>query len=353
VTSPDHRRRRILAIAPLLLLAACSSSAGSVDGPPATPDRDPNQGPLPSLVGGVELTAVDPATVLVGQGLAFGQPLPSEDAAAQVFTVDPEVTAATARRVHSLLDGRLVGQVVVLQLDGAELFDADGLDAFVRAAVASFGGGEEAELELAGRPTYHASGDDQTAVGFVEGDLLVVMTGPVDHDARVVVERQLEAMAAGEPGSLEPRTPMVPLAIQAAYVPVAALEFQVIPPPEEELPPVPPSLAGATGLDGRYGVVAGERRTTIWVFTLDPATYPYAEALDPALGDLASARAGGAPSRTAEVVDRVVHRADGADEVLSTRVFRHQGLVILVEGFDPAQLDAVVSAWLTALAAAG
>ena len=33
----------------------------------------------------------------------------------------------------------------------------------------------------------------------------------------------------------------------------------------------------------------------------------------------------------------------------SAQAFRHQGLVLLVEGLRPDQLDAVVTAWITAL----
>jgi hypothetical protein len=33
----------------------------------------------------------------------------------------------------------------------------------------------------------------------------------------------------------------------------------------------------------------------------------------------------------------------------SARAFRHQGLVLLVEGDRPDQLDAVLTAWITAL----
>jgi FAD/FMN-containing dehydrogenase len=128
--------------------------------------------------------------------------------------------------------------------------------------------------------------------------------------------------------------------------------FQVIPPPEEEPAPEPPALPGATGLEGRYGVVAGERRTVVWVFTFDPAVYPSAEALEPALAALASSRAGGAPAEGVEVVDRVVQRATGTGGAPSARGFRHHRLAVLVEGMDPAQVDAVVSAWITVLASA-
>jgi hypothetical protein len=156
-------------------------------------------------------------------------------------------------------------------------------------------------------------------------------------------------LAAGAVGQAEPFTPLVSLPIDAAFVSVPTVTFEPIPPPEEEPPPEPPALPGATGVQGRYGVVAGERRTTAWAYTLDPATYPSAESLQPALEALVSARAGGAPIETTEVLDHLVVGADGPEGSPSVRAFRHQGLALVVEGMDPAQLDAVITAWLTAL----
>ena len=103
-------------------------------------------------------------------------------------------------------------------------------------------------------------------------------------------------------------------------------------------------------MQGRYGVVAGERRTNVWAHTLDPATYPSAERLEPALAALASARASGAPVEATEVLGRLVFSADGPEGSPSVRAFRHQGLALVVEGQVPAQLDALITAWLTELA---
>ena len=51
------------------------------------------------------------------------------------------------------------------------------------------------------------------------------------------------------------------------------------------------------------------------------------------------------------MLDRVVLSADGAEGSPSARAFRHAGPRALVEGNDPAQLDAVITAWLTELCA--
>ena len=110
-------------------------------------------------------------------------------------------------------------------------------------------------------------------------------------------------------------------------------------------------MRGATSAQGRYGVVAGERRTTIWAYTLDiPRTVGSAEALEPALTELVSARAGGATAEEVEVFGRIVLRADGPDGEPSARAFRYKGIALLVEGLVPSQLDAVVTAWLKELA---
>lgn|GEM_PF-4543352 len=345
--SGGRRRLTALLLSGALFAAGCTIGDGPRDAP-AEDEQGPNRGALPTLVGGIELTPVEPVRVLVGDGLAFGQPLPSEQVAADAFTEDPEVTSAIARRVYSTQDGRLMGDVLLLTLDGAQFFDQGVLDAFARGVVAALGGGRADDATLAGRSVLSSQGAGSTIFGFLEGNLLVIVRGAASEDAVVIVERQLAAIAAGLIGAPDPVTPLVPLPPDAAFVAVPTVSFQPIP-PEEKPPPEPPGLSGSTEAQGRYGVVAGERRTIVWAYTLDPAAYPSAEALEPVMAALASARAGGAPTEAVEVIDRVVQRATGAVDLPSARVFRHQGLVLLVEGKDPAQVDAVVSAWITAL----
>lgn len=356
-TSPTQRRRarRLLValVAAAALAAACSGGGGDGGGQPDQAadgaDDGPTPGPLPTLPGGIDLPAREPAGVLVGTGLAFGSPLPSEQAAADAFTADPEVTQAIARRVFVAADGRRLADALVLVLDGSELFDLGALVAFERAVVAGFGGGTVRDVELGGRTVLRASASGRTSVAFREGNLLAIVTGPVAADAEQVVRLQLEAMARGEVGPPEPVTPLIAIGSGAAFIPMATVSFEPIPPPEEEPGPEAPALAGATGVEGRYGVVAGERRSVVWVFTLDLATYPSAEALAPALPGLAAARADGTPPQVLEVGDRVVLASTNPDGEPSARVFRHQGLVLLVEGNRASQLDAVVSAWIDAL----
>lgn len=331
-----------------LTVVSCSDGAPA-DGAPTTEDEGPNAGALPTLAGGLELAATDPVRVLAGDGLTYGRALPSQQVAADAFLADPEVSSAVTRRIYALGDGRLMGDVLVLGLDGSELFDEGVLDAFVAGVVAAFGDGQAETIPVGDRPTVRSRGAAGSVIGYLEGDQLVVVRGRVPGDVEAVVALQLAALAAGAPGSAEPRTPLVAIPIDSVFVAVPAVTFQPFPPPEDEPVPEPPALGGATGVQGRYGVVAGERRTTAWAFSLDPGVHPWAETLDAALVALVGARASGAEGDTVEVLGRLVHRADGAEGAVSARAFRQHGVALLVEGLDPAQLDAVVSAWITAL----
>jgi hypothetical protein len=349
VSLPRRCRRFVaIALAAGLLTTACSGGGGASDDEPD--DSEPNRTPPPTLVGGVELPPVDPVRLLVGDDLAYGQPLPSQQAAADAYLEDPEATSVIARRLYGRRDGRLLGDVLLVSLDGAEIFDESVLDAFVDGSVGALGDGTTEVVTIAGRPVLRSHSPAGTVLGYREGNQLVLVRGPSEPDVGGVVDRQLQAYAAGAVGDPEPFTPLVPLPIDAAFVSVPTVTFEPIPPPEEEPSPEPPGLPGATAVQGRYGVVAGERRTTVWAYTLDGGTYPSAESLQPKLAEVVSARAGGAKTETTEVLGRIVLSADGPEGSPSVRAFREQGLGLLVEGAVPEQLDAVVTAWLTELA---
>lgn len=333
------------------MLAACTDGGTGRADTAGDDRRGPNRGPLPTIAGGVELTSVDPASSFVGEALAYGTPLPSEQVAAEGLVEAPEVAGVVARRVLLEPEARHLADVVAITLDGSEIFDESALAAFERALVAGLGGSAEvAEAELAGRTALTANGDGRAVVAHREGDLVTAVIAADGADARLVATRQLEARARGEIGSVEPRTPMAALPVDAAFVALETVAFQPIPPLEEEPQgPSPPALAGAQALQGRYGVIAGERRTVVWAFALDPAAHPAAETVAPLLGPLVSERAGGAAPEAAEVIDRIVVSATAPLGERSARALRHQGLVLVVEGDRPDQLDAVVTAWITAL----
>ncbi len=333
-----------------LLLSACT------DDGPGRPDEladargGPNPGALPTLPGGVALRATDPAAALTGTGLAYGTPLPSEQLAAEALLDTPEVAAVLVRRAFAVPEARHLADVLAVTLDGAEVFDEPALAAFQEGLVAGLVGADVRREDVVGRPVIAAEGTDRAAVAWAEGDLLVVVLAPGPADARTVVTRQLEARQRGEVGSTDPATPMAALPPDAAFVPLPTVTFAPIPPPEEEPDgPEVPGLPGALAVQGRYGVTAGERRTVVWAFALDPAAHPTAESVRPLLGPLVSGRAGGAAATATEVVDRIVVSATVPEGERSAQAFRHQGLVLLVEGERPDQLEAVVTAWITAL----
>jgi len=152
-----RRCRRIIAVALVaLVLAACSGDEGSSDD--AAADRGPNRTPPQTLAGGVELAPVDPSRLLVGDGLAYGQALPSQQAAADAFLEDPEVAKAEARRLYSRTDGRLLGEMLLLTLDGTDLFDEAVLDAFVNGTVSALGDDTTTTVNVAGRPVMRSRG---------------------------------------------------------------------------------------------------------------------------------------------------------------------------------------------------
>lgn len=307
-----------------------------------------NPGAIPTIPGGVELAPVDVAAVLTGEGLAYGAPLPSEQVAGDAFLVDDEIQSVLVRRVHDVAAGRQVAEVTVLTLDGAEIFDDVVLAAFERGLVAAVGGGEVTDTTIADRTVLQARDEDgRSTIGYRDGSLLIVVTAPDEADALDVVTRQLQARAAGAMGTAEPSTPLVATAPDAVFVEVPGVAFAPFLPPEQEPIPLAPELPGVTAAAGRHAVLAGERRSLVWAFSVDPAVYPTAEALTPALPALAAARAGGVAPDAAELGGHVVLTSVGPAS--TAQVFRHQGLVLVVEGADAAQVDAVASAWIAAL----
>ena len=169
--SPGRRGLTALLLVGLLVAASCSAGGETTDEetPATAGDDGPSPGVLPTLAGGLELASVDPVQVLTGEGLAYGQPLPSQQIAADAFLEDPEVASVTARRIYSLRNGRLLGDALVLALDGTELFDQGVLDAFVRGVVASLGDDGSAEAEIAGRTTIRSRGDAGTTIALPRG----------------------------------------------------------------------------------------------------------------------------------------------------------------------------------------
>jgi hypothetical protein len=301
------------------------------------------------MAGGIELAAVDPTVALAGEGLAYGSPLPSAEAAAQALLEDPAVRSVLVRLVHDAGGAGPLAEVIALSLDGAAFFDATVLEGYLDGLVLGLtdAPGDPPSSSTSGAP--RSAGPTVPVRGRLPcgaiGDLVVVVRG--DRGAvDLVLLRSLEALANGQPGSLEARTPLPPGGEPPPFVPVPGLSFT--PFPDDEEPPEPPGLVGAGPADGRIGVVGGERRSLVWALPVADDV-PTVEAVRPAVDAMVQARAGGAPAVVSEALGRVVVTADGAAGSRSARAFLHRRWVLLVEGSEPAQLDAVVTAWITAL----
>jgi hypothetical protein len=349
---PGGARLLGASLAALLALGACTGG----DPPPAEQvapgfGRAPTGPtvPPPTLAGGIELAAVDPTVALAGEGLAYGTPLPSAEAAAQALLEDPAVRSVLVRLVHDAGGAGPLAEVIALSLDGAAFFDATVLEGYLDGLVLGLtdAAGPPELVDLGGTTVRRADGPGPgSAAVWRVGDLVVVVRG--DRGAvDLVLLRSLEALANGQPGSLEPRTPLPPGGGEPPpFVPVPGLSFT--PFPDDEEPPEPPGLVGAGPADGRIGVIGGERRTLVWALPIADDV-PTVESVRPAVDAMVQARAGGAPAVASEALGRVVVTADGAAGSRSARAFLHRRHVLVVEGSEPAQLDAVVTAWITAL----
>lgn len=345
--------RWVLAVCVALVVSAAAAACASGGGVAEVSDRraDPNRGVVPTIPSGVELGSLDPANVLTGADLAFGAPLPSEQAAADAFTEQPEFVSALARRVFDRADGRRLADVLVLVIDGSAIFDEDALTALVHAAVGAIGRGVARAERIGAQDAVRATASDGThvGVGFLSADVLTVVSGSSDVDVTLTVTRQIEARARGEIGSPTPTTPLVPVEPDSVFVAVPTVHFEEIPGPEDEAVPEPPAMAGASAVTGRYGVVAGERRTTVWVLTVSRSAHPWAESLEPVMEALAMARANGSAPTPTEIGGRMVYQSANAPGTRSAHVFRHHALVLLVEGDQADQVDAVATAWIAEL----
>jgi hypothetical protein len=348
-------RPRAAAAAVLVVLLAgapgCSSDGGSderlpfgLDGPAAPA---PTGGPPVTLPGGVDLPRRDPASVLVGPGLAFGSQLPSTTAGLVELEATEEVRSTLGRRVYDQPSARLLAELSVLVLDGKAFHDERTLERWVASFVGRLAGAEPRRARVEGRPVVRAGTGGRAVLGLRRGSLLVLVSGSPDEVEWVTV-LMLQGLRTDDPPRPWPATPLALLDATAPFVPVPGVEFVPFPPAEDEPPPAPPPLAGTLATQGRIAVVGGERRATVWSMATDPGVYPTAEELAPAIDALVGSRSGGSPSVT-ELEDRLVTAADGPPGGTSARAFHHGNVVVLVEGRDPAQLDAVATAWVRAL----
>jgi hypothetical protein len=346
-------RAAAAAVLAVVLVAgpACSSDSGSeerlpfgLDGPAVSA---PTAGPPVTIPGGVDLPRRDPASVLVGPGLAFGSQLPSATAGLAELEATEEVRSTLGRRVYDQGSARLLAELSVLVLDGTAFHDERTLERWVVSFVGRLAGSEPRRARIEGRPIVRAGAGGRAVLGLRRGSLLVLVSGARD-ETDWVAALMLQGLRTDDPPRPWPATPLAFMAADVPFVPVPGVEFVPFPPAEDEPPPAPPVLAGTLATEGRIAVVGGERRATVWSLATDPGVYATAEELAAAIDALVGSRTGGSTSIT-ELGDRLVTAADGPPGGTSTRAFHHGNVVVLVEGRDPAQLDAVATAWVRAL----
>ena len=155
-----------------------------------------------------------------------------------------------------------------------------------------------------------------------------------EHDISVVVERQL---AGRRLARWVPREPYAarPAAGRRRLRAGAHRHVRADPTARGGATAGAAALPGATGVQGRYGVVAGERRTTVWAYTVDPGDLPVGRAPRRRAGraGVRSRRWRPASEPRCSAGRRERRRRRGQRR--PSRAFRHGGLALLVEGTDP------------------
>jgi hypothetical protein len=293
----------------------------------------------------LDLERLEPVIILIADGITFGTALPNDQRALETYVADPAVLDGAARVAYDSASATPLADVTALSIDPGAFHDQEVLDAFVLGVVEASGGSAVLE-EIDGRPTLRTIATDGTNVRALGHENLLLIVQGVDDAAVLRVVRGVgAAIAAGQSGDGAQHTPIRALAAGELFIPVTTVGFA--PYPEDEEVPDPPSLPGGfVGAEARLAIVAGERRGTVWVLETAATAFPSAEALEPAVAELV-ADGVRAEVSTVQVGRRVVHGADRASTVV--RAFRHHNLVVVVQGREVDQVDAIVSAWSDAI----
>jgi hypothetical protein len=341
------RRHAAAAAAALALvgaLAACSGDGGDA----GERERDPVDETAPrdtrtTTDATLALAEADPTSLLVAEGIRFGTAPAPLLAALDAYRDDVAVLDADGAIAWDATSVLRVAEVVVLALDPGAFTDESLLDVYVdRLRNAAAEGARRVE-------------------SFQRGNLLALLTGLDAARLADLAARMQAAVDAGQTGTDERFTPLRELATGAVFVPLTTARFDPYPvggepvqpstptthaPPEPPPPPILPGI-GEVAIELRQVVVAGEVRALAWALAVPLRLRPSAELLEPAIPPAVAGRAG--EPTTSFVVDRSVWTADPTDERSAVRAFRHGNVVVMVEGADPVQLDALVGAWITAL----
>lgn len=340
-----------------LVAPACSLGGGGAPATSVAGDEPPAPVRPPLELGDAELTSV-----LVGDGLSFGDPSPEAQQVAQAYGDDPLVRAAVVREVFRTEDGAPLGQVTVVALEPESFSDEEAVEAYVvgLATIDPEAGADPLPptaggLSLGDRDALVATADGRSVVAFREQNLVVLVEADEPADAGGVARRMAAAIDAGQEGTGATETPLVLVDKNAAFVDVGGFRFAPFLADDDESgfesldAPVIDGLADIP--EARLVVVGNEIRGAAWSLPVSPDTYASEGALVDPMRQLAAERAGvDVDDVTTEVVARTtIFSADGEEAV---RVFNERSLVLVVDGLegDSDGADAVATAWARALA---
>jgi hypothetical protein len=207
------------------------------------------------------------------------------------------------------------------------------------------------QVDLGGVDAFAASTNAQAFVTFRLDNVIVLVTAPTSDGARTLAATMAEAALSGSGGGGSTVTPFGEVPPSSAFVDLNGFGFIVFPNDEEKTDlayePLPvPLVDGLAGLpEARLVVIGNEIRGAAWVLPTARTSYASAEDLVEPMRLLAAARSGG------EVTEEVVNGRTvfAGDTAASVRVVREENLVLVVDGIDPVNADAIVAEWLGSL----
>lgn len=340
MTRVGGRAAGVVLASALTVVVACTGDDG--DGAASSRDRGEttvSTASVPSTSTTTETPRLDPNSALVARGYLFGSAPPSLAATRDVYRADDLVLGSEVAVAWHASRVQRIADVIVLSLDEPALVD----DEVVRAYVKAF----EGALARAG----------QRSVSFLHGNLLVVLVGPDSRAVTALRSAMQAAIKSGGKGGATRTTPMRRVATTSVFVELPDAVFEPYPVPTDTTvegtpttedpgePPPPPTIdaSGAVGsVELRRVLVGSEARALAWALAIRTDVVRSAEQLESLVERSVRSRVR-ADVTTRAVSDRVVWVAAGI------RAFRAHNIVVIVEGADEVQLDALVASWLRVL----
>ncbi len=344
-----------MALGALALLAAgCAPPGGEDTTSPLAEGEDQVLAESPAPIRpAIVLGTRDPASVLAGAGLVFGTAGGAAVLSVQGYETDPLVQQAVVRDVYAADTGEPVGSVVVLTLAPGVFTSTAAVDGYVRGlasgAAESVGGAQE--IALGGVDGFFASTESQAFVTFRLDDVVALVSAPTGGGAQTLAATIAQGALSGAGGAVSTVTPFAEVPASSAFVDLEGFEFDLFPGDDEKgdlayEPQPAPLLDGLLGLpEARLVVIGNEIRGAAWVLPAARASYASAEELVEPMRLLAAERSGG------EVTEEVVagRTVFAGDAGASVRVAVDENLVLVVDGIDPVNADAILAEWLGSL----